>query len=280
VGSLRLRRAATTAGTLLLACALGAPARAQQPPSSAPEKPAPHEPAPAPKPETLASRLTNRPPFLTARREAQKGKQALEAKDVAGAAEHFAKEVELAPKDPTGAYNLGTALSHAGRADEAMASLEKARTAGRRDVAADAAYNAGETLYQKKDYENAARAFRESLRLAPNNADAAWNYELCVRKDEEQKKQQQQQKQQQKPQPQKGGKQTPSPSPSPSPDKNAQKPEDQKKKEEEDKEFEKKAKMPREKAEQLLNAISQSDLEEQKKRMAEQRSRRHVTRDW
>ena len=44
--------------------------------------------------------------------------------------------------------------------------------------------------------------------------------------------------------------------------------------------FEKKANMPREKAEQLLNAISQSDLEEQKKRMAEQRSRRKTTRDW
>jgi Ca-activated chloride channel family protein len=278
-GSLRLRRAATAAGALLLAAALGDPARAQAPPPQAVPAKAP-EPAPAPKPQDLASRLASKPPFATARREAQKGKQALESKDAPGAVEHFAKEVELAPKDPTGAYNLGTALSRAGRPDEAIASLEKARTGGRREVAADAAYNAGETLYEKKDYEGAARAFRESLRLAPNNADAAWNYELCVRKDEEQKKQQQQQKQQQKPQPQKGGKPTPSPNPSPSPDKNAQKPEDQKKKEEEDKEFEKKANMPREKAEQLLNAISQSDLEEQKKRMAEQRSRRRVTRDW
>jgi hypothetical protein len=46
------------------------------------------------------------------------------------------------------------------------------------------------------------------------------------------------------------------------------------------KEFEQKANMTREKAEQLLSAIERSDLDEQKKKIAEQRSRRKVTRDW
>jgi hypothetical protein len=38
--------------------------------------------------------------------------------------------------------------------------------------------------------------------------------------------------------------------------------------------------MTREKAEQLLAAIERSDLDEQKKKIAEQRSRRKVARDW
>jgi Ca-activated chloride channel family protein len=190
--------------------------------------------------------------------------------------------VELEPADPTGAYNLGTALSSAGKPEEAIASLERARQGKRRDVAADAAYNAGETLYRAGDYENAARAFREALRFAPGSPDAAYNYELCARRAEEKKKEQQKQQPKQQPNKQQGGKPSPSPSPSPSPGP-GQKPQDQKdkqKKEEEDRDFEKKANMPREKAEQLLAAIAQADLEEQKKRIAEQRSKRHVARDW
>ena len=38
--------------------------------------------------------------------------------------------------------------------------------------------------------------------------------------------------------------------------------------------------MTRDKAQQLLAAIERADLEEQKKRIAEQRSRRKVARDW
>ena len=38
--------------------------------------------------------------------------------------------------------------------------------------------------------------------------------------------------------------------------------------------------MTRDKAEQLLSAIERSDLDEQKKKIAEQRSKRRVARDW
>ncbi|HKC24391.1 MAG TPA: tetratricopeptide repeat protein, partial [Thermoanaerobaculia bacterium] len=269
------RETRTRAAAALLLGALVAARAEAQGTGQAP----PPQPAPEPAPRGLVGRLAERPPFASARREATKGKAALDAKKPAEAAAHFSREVALAPHDPTGSYNLGTALSQAGQDDEAIASLERARKGGRRDVAADAAYNAGTTLYRAKEYDGAARAFREALRLAPGDPDAAWNYELCARKSEEQKKEQQKNAQQ-KPQPKQGGKPSPTPSPSPSAGKNAEKPEDQKKKEQEDREFEKKANMPREKAEQLLNAISQSDLEEQKRRMAEQRSRRRVARDW
>ena len=38
--------------------------------------------------------------------------------------------------------------------------------------------------------------------------------------------------------------------------------------------------MTRDKADQLLSAIERSDLDEQKKKIAERRSKRRVARDW
>jgi len=245
----------------------------QNPPSSSDAasstQGSPEEPAPL----SLSKKI-----FSSPRSSAKKGQKALDEKKTDEALTHFQEEVALDPKDPTGAYNLGTAESRAGRAPEALASLEKARKEGRGALAADAAFNEGQTLFREKQYEQAAAAFRESLKRRPGDADAAWNYELCVRRAEEQKKQQEQQKkdQQQKKDDKKDKKNQPGKD-----DKKEQQAgnkDDEKRRQ--DREFEQKANMTPEKAEQLLSAIERSDLEEQKKKIAEQRSRRKVARDW
>jgi len=211
---------------------------------------APAAPAPTPTPATLSERVLSRPPFTTARGEALAGRKALEEKRPEEAVARFAHAAELAPKDPVAAYNLGTALSLAGRGEEALAALKKARGATRGDVAADAAYNAGNVLLSGKQWEGAAAAYRDALRARPGDADAAWNYELALRRLEQQKQQQQQRQQ--------GG--------NPPPPKKD--------------DFEKKAKMSRDKAEQLLQAIARNDLEEQRKKVAEQKKQRRSGRDW
>lgn len=227
----------------------GAPA-----PGLAPDSPSPRPPTPAPPaPSSLKERILSRPPFTTARGEAIAGKKALEEKRVDEAISRFAREAALAPKDPSGAYNVGTALSMAGRGEEALAALKRAKGASRGDLAADASFNSGNVLLSGKQWEAAAAAYRDALRARPGEADAAWNYELALRRLEQQKKQQQQQKQQQQ-----GG-------PPPPPKKD---------------DFEKKAKMSRDKAEQLLQAISRNDLEEQRKKVAEQKRQRRAGRDW
>jgi Ca-activated chloride channel homolog len=213
--------------------------------------------------------------FSSPRSEAKKGQRALDEKKPDDAIVHFQREAEMAPKDQTGSYNLGTAQSRAGKPSEALASLEKARKEGRGAVAADAAFNTGQTLYREKQYEPAAAAFREALKRHPGDADAAWNYELCARRAEEEKqkqKEQQKEKKDQKDDKDKaGGKDS----------KDKQQPgSDAQNKQQQDKEFEQKANMTRDKAEQLLSAIERSDLDEQKKKIAEQRSKRRVARDW
>ena len=222
--------------------------------------------------------------FLSSpRSEAKEGQKALDEKKPAEALPHFQRQIDLAPKDVTGSYNLGTAQSRAGKPAEALASLEKARKEGRGGLAADAAFNAGQTFYREKKYEPAAAAFREALKRRPGDADAAWNYELCARRAEDEKqKQKDQQKKDQKDQKddKQSGKDGKDKQPGNPNDKQQAGNDEQKKKQQEEKEFEQKANMTRDKAEQLLAAIERSDRDEQKKRVAEQRSKRRVARDW
>ncbi|MFN7987771.1 MAG: VWA domain-containing protein [Thermoanaerobaculia bacterium] len=253
-----LARRPKPAAAALLALALlaaQAPLLAQAAPPTLPAgapgaaAPAPAAPPTPPPPATLKERILASPPFTTARGEAVAGKKALEGKRVEEALGHFAREAALAPKDPEGAYNLGTALSLAGRGDEALAALKTAKGASRGEVAADASFNAGNVLLSGKQWESAAAAYRDALRARPGDADAAFNYELALRRLEQQKQQQKQQQQ--------GG--------TPPPKKD---------------DFEKKAKMSRDKAEQLLQAIARNDLEEQRKKVAEQKKQRRSGRDW
>lgn len=259
----RARRGAR-AGALALAAALCGTARAQEPPA----------PAPSPTPLPRLERLLGSP-----RGEAKLGKKAMAEKRWDDAAAHFRRETELSPDDPIGPYNLGSALSRAGKIREALASLETPRKSTGGAVAADAAYNAGETLFRAGDYERAAGAFREALKRQPGVADASFNYELCARKVEEEKKKQQEQNQQQQNEEKDKEKQKPrgsTPTPTPSPQ--GSKGDEQRK--QRDREFESKAKMSREKAEQLLAAIQRADLSEQRRKIAEQKQKRRVGRDW
>jgi Ca-activated chloride channel family protein len=259
LGKGKRKAAAGGLATILFVALVPLRSEAQQPaPASAPPEAQASPDASAPLP--FLSKFVSSP-----RSEAKKGQKALEEKKPAEALSHFQRQINLAPKDPTGSYNLGTAQSKAGRAPEALASLEKARKEGRGSLAADAAFNAGQTLYREKRFEPAAAAFREALKRRPGDADAAWNYELCVRRAEEEKQKDQQQQQDKKDQ---------------KDDKQQAANDEQKKKQQQEKEFEQKANMTRDKAEQLLAAIERSDLEEQKKKVAEQHSKRRVARDW
>jgi Ca-activated chloride channel family protein len=277
---------ATAAALLFLLTPRGARAQEQAPPAQSASSTATTAPAMADAtglPEAQPPLPLLRKFFSSPRSEAKKGQKSLEEKKTDEALSHFQKEVSLDPKDPTGAYNLGTTLSKAGRSPEALASLEKARTEGRGGLAADAAFNVGQTFYREKKYEPAAAAFREALKRRPGDADAAWNYELCARRAEEEKQKQKDQQQKEKKDEKddkKSGKDGKDKQPENPNDKQQAGNDEQRKKQQQEKEFEQKANMTRDKAEQLLAAIERSDLDEQKKKVAEQRSKRRVVRDW
>lgn len=224
-------------------------------------------------PASAFSQVT--PAALEARSEAKRGAAALEAKKPEEAAAHFSRQRQLAPKDPTGAFNACTALAAARKVDDAVSACDEARRSGRasRDLRRDAAYNEGTALLGASKYETAAKAFRDALRLSPGDPDAAFNYELSLRRAQEEKQRHQQQTDRKNPDQKKNPGSTPTPAPDP-------RQQQQEKQRREDEEFRRKANMSREKAEQLLSAIQNADRDEQRRRLADHHRDRKRARDW
>ncbi len=107
------------------------------------------------------------------------------------AVEAYAAAIKGGDESARALYNLGTALIAAGRAEEAVAPLEKAATTTDADLRYRALFNLGliklkRGLASKGDagdglMTEAAEAYKRALRLKPNERDAKWNYELANR---------------------------------------------------------------------------------------------------
>ncbi len=198
----------------------------------------------------------------------------------------FEKAAGLRPDDPRARFNLGAGLYKNGKFDEAETLYRALGQDARSALAAVSRHNLGNSLFQKQDYRGATSAYKDALRLAPDDADTKRNLELslrALRQQEEEKKKQQQQESQNKDrnpkdsrqdqQPQQGGQQQPNPQGS--------KPDRPKTREEKERErFLKETGMPRERAMQLLDALQQGEKGEQKKLLAARRAEKRGQKDW
>ncbi|HEY3216135.1 MAG TPA: VWA domain-containing protein [Candidatus Eisenbacteria bacterium] len=283
-------RASTVTGAVLAALLLGtagtASAQSDSPPSPTSNS------GTAGGPETrrgsgVLDELLLRPSRLTAegRKQYAEGNhpQALSA---------FERAAHLRPQDPRGRFNLADGLYKSGRFDEAATLFRSLGEKGGSALAGPSRFNLGNALFQKQDYRGAVRAYREALRLSPNDLDTRRNLELALRALKEQEEQQnrqpqnqQNQKQNEKNQSQdsKQGQGSPRNQPAqrdsskqaqgqPEPPKTPEQREDQR--------FRQEAGMPKERAMQLLDALQQNEKAEQKKRLLEQRVAKKGGRDW
>ncbi len=127
------------------------------------------------------------------RRLARSGLSHWRAGDPAGAAKAFGEALALAPDDSARRYDLGTALAAQGDLQHALPLLEGA--AKDPVLAGSAAYNAGTAALKAGQIGPAVQWLREALLKDPSNPDVKRNYEIALRKLEQQKKQQKSQKQ-------------------------------------------------------------------------------------
>ena len=206
-----------------------------------------------------------------------------------GALEAFTKAAAARPDDPQARFNLADALYKNGKFDEAEAHYQGLAGDVRSPLAAPARYNLGNTLFQKKDYPGAVRAYRDALRLLPGDADTRRNLEMALRA---QQQQQQQQKPQQPQGPQDKDQKDQKEQKDQSGKDDKQGPQDRKKQEqapperpktEEEKErerYEKEAGMPKERAMQLLEALQQNEKAQQRKQRAARAKRPAAGKDW
>ncbi|HEV7507531.1 MAG TPA: VWA domain-containing protein [Thermoanaerobaculia bacterium] len=95
--------------------------------------------------------------------------------------------LRLAPDDPLVQYDAGTARLGAGHGRQAVTPLEKAAKAASHDLAPAAHYNLGGARLAAGDAAGAAEAFKQALRLQPDNQDAKYNLELALREEQKQK---------------------------------------------------------------------------------------------
>mgnify|MGYP005848982755 CR=1 FL=1 len=90
-------------------------------------------------------------------------------------------------------YNGGNTFYRQGELDRAELQLQQSVKRAGGDVSQEANYNLGNTYFQQQNWPKAIEAYKQSLRLNPDDWDAKHNLELALRQQEQQQQQQQQQ---------------------------------------------------------------------------------------
>lgn len=123
----------------------------------------------------------------------------------------FSTQLKRQPQSPELQFDRGAAAYKAGDLDQAMAAFSQAVTSPNPHLRTRAAYNLGNTLFQRgvaqkekepkiQEWKNALQHYEEALKVEPKNADAIYNRDV-VRKllaDLEKEQQQEQKQDQQK----------------------------------------------------------------------------------
>ena len=182
----------------------------------------------------------------------------------------YRKAVEKNPKNPQAAYNLGNALMAQKKDSAAVQQFEQSARMETNPLRKSAAYhNMGVICQTHKMYDDAIEAYKNSLRLNPNDDETRYNLVLCKhlkKKQDDKQKQNQQNKDDQKNKDDK---------------KDDQK--DQKQDKKDDKQQEQqKPQMSKDNAEQLLNAAIQNEkmTQDKMKKQQQQPQRRNVLKNW
>jgi len=88
-------------------------------------------------------------------------------------------------------YNSGNTYHRQGNLESAATQLKQSNRTAAGKLAQNSNYNLGNTYFEAQDWEHAIEAYKESLRINPDDQDAKYNLELALKKLEEQQQQQQ-----------------------------------------------------------------------------------------
>lgn len=187
------------------------------------------------------------------------------------------------PGKPELLYNHGNTLIKEKKYEPAVQQLRQAVSKGDRGIQASAWYNSGNALFETAKYQDAVQAYIQALRINPADPDAKHNLELALKKTEEQQKQQgggtgqqnrQQDRQQPSPQDKKQNQANQQPSPSDTQERN--KPANPQSTQADRRE----GSFSKEQALQILDALQNQELVDQKKRLERAQRRKAAGKDW
>ena len=205
----------------------------------------------------------------TDRQYIRQGNKQYNAGDYPNAEVSYRKAIEKNPRNPQAVYNLGNALLAQKKDSAAVEQFESAAKLETNPLRKyQSFHNLGVICQGHKMYGEAIEAYKNALRLNPNDDETRYNLVLC--KHEKQK--QDQNKQNQNQQKQDDKKQD---------DKKDQQKQDKDKQDQQKKE-QPKPQMSKENAEQLLNAAIQNEKQTQDrlKKQQQQPQRRNIQKNW
>jgi Ca-activated chloride channel family protein len=123
---------------------------------------------------------------------ATEGDDLFRARRYAEAAEAYRREIMRGDRSARAQYNYGTALILAGRADEAIETLERAALSTDLETRYRALFNLGYIFLERgrklegdaatQAFAAAVDAYKRALRARPDELDGKWNYELARRR--------------------------------------------------------------------------------------------------
>ncbi len=207
----------------------------------------------------------------TDRQYIRQGNKLFRSGDYPNAEVSYRKAIEKNPRNPQAVFNLGNALMAQKKDSAAVVQFESASKLETNPLRKAKAYhNMGVVCQSHKMYGEAIEAYKNALRLNPEDNETRYNLVLC--KHQQQK---QQQKQQQNQQGNDEKKQD---------NKKDQQKQDQQKDQQDDKKQQEQPKpqMSKENAEQLLNAAIQNEKQTQDKlqKAQQQPQRRTIQKNW
>ncbi len=215
----------------------------------------------------------------------RKGNRDYKKGDFSEAELQYRKSIEKNNKTQEGKFNLGDALYKQGKYDEAAGTFQNlSNEKTDKDLKAKSFYNQGNALLKAEKYQESANAYKESLKINPNDEDARYNYVYALSKLRQQQQQQQDKnnkdnkdnkdknKDQQKNQDKKDDKKN---------DKNQQQNQNQQQKDQKDqKEQAQQPKISKEDAERMLQAVNNDEKELQKKMAKKEGARVRIEKQW
>lgn len=121
------------------------------------------------------------------------GNEAYEAEEYGEALDKYVSAELENPDLAEPYYNAGNAFHRQGDLEKASSQIEQSLRKAEGELAQLANYNLGNTHFLGEAWSEAIEAYRQALRLKPDDVDAKHNLELALQKQQEEQQQQQQQ---------------------------------------------------------------------------------------
>ncbi|MGD0036988.1 MAG: VWA domain-containing protein [Bacteroidota bacterium] len=226
--------------------------------------------------------------FLSARANAQtvrshisEGNQVYSKSKYTDAEVEYKKALEKNPKSKEGQFNLGNSYYKQQRYDEAMREYGNSGVAMKSPQERAATfYNAGNSLYQSNKYQDAINAYKQSLRLNPNDEDTRYNLQMARAKLAQQQQQQKQQNKDQKQDQNKNQQKQNQQQNQQNQQQNQQQQKQEEAKQDQTRQQMQKNQMPKQEADRILDAMRNNEKEVQKNLRKREAVHVKVEKDW